>query len=444
MRIFGLDISWRKKAANPVYSMPGNYWQTIFDGTGGYFQQDYSPTSDSMLANYAVFSCLTLISSDIAKLRPKLVKRDSDGIWSEISDPRYSQVLMRPNHFQNHIQFKEWWMLSKLQRGNTYGLKERNLRGDVIAIHLLDTQKVTPLVTEFGDIFYQLNTDNLAGLEETVTVPSSEVIHDRWNCLFHPLVGLSPLYAAGASASLGLKIQNNSSNFFTNNARPSGVLTAPGQISSDTAARLKADWVTKFTGDNSGKVAVLGDGLKFEPMTMTAVDSQLIEQLKWSAEVVCAAFHVPAYKAGVGSPPSYNNIQSLEIGYFTQCLQILIESFEYCMDEALGLSDGIGTELDLDGLLRMDSKTQIETLVAAVGGSLKTPNEGRKALDLKPVKGGDTIYMQQQNYSLAALDERDKMNPLAAPAQEPAVQEPDNDEISDEEADAVMSDEEAA
>ncbi|WP_416381322.1 hypothetical protein, partial [Klebsiella pneumoniae] len=38
-------------------------------------------------------------------------------------------------------------------------------------------------------------------------VPAREVIHDRFNCLFHPLIGLSPIYAAGLAAMQGHHIQ---------------------------------------------------------------------------------------------------------------------------------------------------------------------------------------------------------------------------------------------
>src|SRR3546814_19841370 len=96
-------------------------------------------------------------------------------------------------------------------------------------------------------------------------------------------------------------------------------------------------------------VAVFGDGLKFEPMRMTSVDAQMIEQLKWTAEAVCSCFHVPAYKIGVGTPPAYNNIEALQQDYYSTCLQILIEDMELCQDEGLALPANYGTELDQIG-----------------------------------------------------------------------------------------------
>ena len=96
------------------------------------------------------------------------------------------------------------------------------------------------------------------------------------------LVGLSPIYATGINALAGLRIEQNNARFFDNGAQPSGILTAPGAISDETAQRLKAYWEENFTGTSSGGTAVVGDGLKYRQLTMSAVDAQLIETLKWN------------------------------------------------------------------------------------------------------------------------------------------------------------------
>ena len=58
----------------------------------------------------------------------------------------------------------------------------------------------------------------------------------------------------------------------------------------------------------------------------------------------------------------------------------------------------MGTEFDTENLLRMDSITLVTTIRDAVGAGVMSPNEGRAKLDLKPVKGGKSPYLQQQNY----------------------------------------------
>ncbi|KFB10342.1 phage portal protein [Nitratireductor basaltis] len=445
MRVLGLPIPFtgeRKKDLSPVNQNRGG-WFRVLESFAGAWQQNVEVDFNSVLSFHADFACRTLIASDISKLRVKLVKKDKDGIWEEVNSPAYSPVLRKPNDFQNRIQFFESWVLSKLQRGNTYVLKQRNNAGVVAKLYVLDPSRVRPLVADDGSIFYELQADNLSGLTGPLIVPAREIIHDRFNCMFHPLVGMSPIYASGLAAMQGLSIQNDSTKFFQNGARPGGVLTAPAAISDDTAARLKEYWDNNFTGANAGKVAVLGDGLKYEAMRENASDAQLIEQLKWSAEVVCSTYHVPPYKVGVGAMPSYNNVQALNTEYYSQCLQKLIEDIELCLDEGLGLSsEKIGTEFDLDGLLRMDSVTLMQMLKEGISAGVLSPNEARRRIDLKKVTGGDTPYLQQQNYSLEALAKRDaQADPFGQmPAPQPeAIPAPEDDsEVMESEARAAL------
>lgn len=434
MRVLGFNITREKAAGN--LSRPndrGGWWQVIKESFTGAWQRNIEVKFDSVLAFHADFSCRTLIASDIAKLRIKLVKQDSDGVWSEIKKKPFSDVLAKPNHYQNRIQFMENWVLSKLQNGNTYVLKQRNERGQVVRLYVLDPNLVTPLISDDGSVFYQMNTDKLAGVSEQIIVPAREIIHDRFNCFYHPLVGLSPIFAGGLAAMQGLAIQNDSAAFFQNGAQPGGVLTAPGEIQQATAERLKQHWESEYSGKNAGKVAVLGDGLKYEAMRAKSTDSQLIEQLKWSAEVVCSVYHVPPYKAGVGSMPTNNNVQSLNIEYYTQCLQVLIESIELCLDEGLGTGEGVGTDFDTDNLLRMDTATQMDVLDKAK--SVLTLDERRRRLEMPALpKGGNTVYLQQQDHSIEAIAARDRqlIDGVDNPAQPPA-----NDNIT-EEADKAM------
>ncbi|MNU03698.1 Phage portal protein [compost metagenome] len=72
-----------------------------------------------------------------------------------------------------------------------------------------------------------------------MVVPAREIIHDTMICLFHPLVGVSPIYACGLAAMQGMAIQDQSAQFFANGSKPSGILTAPKSISDETAQRLK-------------------------------------------------------------------------------------------------------------------------------------------------------------------------------------------------------------
>lgn len=395
-----------------------SWWHRILEPFSGAWQRNVEINLDSVLSYSTVYSCISLISADISKLRLRLVQLE-DGIWKEVDSAAFSPVLRKPNFYQNRAQFIKQWVITKLVHGNAYILKERDNRQVVVGLYVLDPRRVRVLVAPNGDVFYELRADPLSGLEdECIVVPGTEIIHDRMNTIHHPLIGVGPIFACGLSATQGLKIQNSSTVFFGNGAQPGGVLTAPNEIKPETAARLKEHWDSNYSGINAGKIAVLGDGLKYEPIMMSAHDAQLIDQLKMTAETVASTFHVPAYMVGAGPMPSYNNIDALMTQYYSQCLQDLIENIELCLDEGLKLPNNLGTEFDIDDLIRMDTAAMVKANADAVGAGIKTPNEARRQFSLPPVKGGDTTYLQEQNYSLEALDERDRNKPFATP--EPA------------------------
>ncbi|VAX98993.1 phage portal protein, HK97 family [Escherichia coli] len=164
-----------------------------------------------------------------------------------------------------------------------------------------------------------------------------------------------------------------------------------------------------------------------------------------TAEIVCSVFRVPAYKIGVGQPPSSDNVEALEQQYYSQCLQTLIESIELLLDEALETGENESTEFDVTTLLRMDSERRMKTLGDAVKNTLLTPNEARKRENLPPLAGGDALYLQQQNYSLEALSRRDaREDPFSSAGKTVSSQLPDgasdgNKAISETEHDAVKA-----
>lgn len=407
-----VGLSRKSYGAAPVRDGSG-IWGSVRESFAGAWQQGVTVDPLGALTSFgAVFACVSRIATDIAKLELELKMEGENGISVDAPPTSpYWAVLQDPNPFQNRIQFLTYWLTCKLLHGNFYALKARDGRGIVTKLFPLDPRRVTPMVTPEGDVYYSLGGSDLARVPAGMIVPASEIIHDRGVTLWHPLVGVSPIIACGMSATQGSRIQKNSANFFENMSRPSGMLTGPGVIDDATAERLKREWEKNYSGQNIGRLAVLGDGLTYAPMTIAPEAAQLIDQLKWTVEDVARCFAMPLYKIGAGPVPTAGNVEALESQYYSGCLQINVESIELCLTEGLGLGSGLTAgyevELCLEGLLRMDSATQIEMLAKGVGGAIMAPNEARAKRNLPPVPGGDAIYLQVQNYSLEALAKRD-------------------------------------
>lgn len=412
---FGLQLTRRKNVPEGYQSIESTrgWFRIISEPFTGAWQRNIVRSHVDVLTFAANYRCITLKATDIAKLHIKLVQRDSNGVWTELvkEHPAYSPVLRKPNHFQTRIQFIEQWMVSKFIHGKAFILKKRNNRGgtergNVDAMYVLDPDRVSVKVAPGGDVYYSLSADNLSDTEATV-VPAREIIHDVMTPLFHPLCGISPISACALAAMQGLRVQQNSEAFFGNGSMPSGIVEMPDEIDDDQQKEIEDKWAENFSGNNVGRVAVLGAGTKFTPLTIRAVDAQLIEQLKWTSENCCTAHGVPPYKVGVGPMPTYNNIEALNQQYYSEALQINIESAEALLDEGLGLPADLGVEFDLDGLFRADTVQRTTAAERAIKSGMKIDEVRSRFFDLGPVPGGDTVYLQQQNFSLEALAKRD-------------------------------------
>jgi HK97 family phage portal protein len=400
-----------------VGSSLANWFSAIVNEpcTGAWQKEIRFESNESLLRNSAIYACVTGIAADVSKMRIKL-SENVEGIWTEITKNQpWLTVLKKPNDYQNRIQFLMQWIISKLLQGNAYIYLSRDARGIVNEMHVLDPHLVTPLVTADGAVYYSLNPDPLAGITEaSIVVPSSEIIHDRMPPLWHPLVGVPPIYACAMSGSLGNKIQKQAIAYFDNQAMPGGVLTIPGDLEDTELEALKAKIALAHAGDNRGKMMVLSGGMTFAATQNVPKDTQLAEVLKLSVEEISRAYHYPIFKLGGPVPTLAGNVESLITTYYTDCLQHLVESVELCLDEGLSLPTNMGTELDLDNLLRMDMSALYEANNKAVNGGWMKPDEARFRANMKSVPGGNTPYMQQQNYSLAALAKRDaKADPFA-------------------------------
>lgn len=424
MRIFGLEIKRAEKQLTPVADWRGGWgWKSrIVEPFPGAWQMNVEEKRADILCYPPLYACLNRISRDIGTLPILLQQEGRDGIWVNVENPAYSPVLRKPNHYQTAQQFRESWALSILLHGNTYVLKGRDSRGVVDRLYVLDPCRVIPMVSDTGDVFYQLSyptADNLLpdGYPgEQLIVPAREIIHDRLNTFHHQLIGVPPLCAAYWPAVTGLKILKNSSSFFANGANPGGILTAPAGMTEKDAEAVKLYWGTNFNGEKTGNIAVIGADMKFTSFAFKSADSQLIEQLRHTGEQICQAFGIPPFIIGIGTIPAGMKVDDMMGMYERLALGPLIDSMENLLEEGLSISRPLGIEIDTGPLLRMDPQKRAEVWGKLVNDGISAPNEARKPFNLKPLEGGDTVYMQQQDFPLDQV----RLNKIEQPTQEPA------------------------
>lgn len=410
-----------QKGANATSVSPQT-WQTIIRSVNnmirepfsGAWQKNKEIATRNALMNDVAFACVSRISSDIAMLPLRPSRRDSNGVYVELRNDSAYDTLKKPNHYQTRQQFLEQWESSIQSRGNAYIYKSMN-GGKIESLHIINYDLVTPMITPMGQVFYQIQSDDvftgLTGLTEASLerlIPAERIMHDRINAFFHPLIGLSPLYAAAMQILMGASALEQQQSFYENGATPGGVLIFPGNLTEETAEKIQKIWNTGYQGANAGKTAVLGDGVKYERLGIAAEDNQLFEMLQYGAERIAALFHVPAYKVGLAAIPSNNNIEAVNQMYFTDCLQARVTAIQNVLNEGFGFDSTKSFRFDLEALMMMDSKTKMEVATGLRKGGVYKIDEARRMFNKPPVEGGNTIYLQQQDHSIEAISRRDE------------------------------------
>lgn len=432
MKVFGLNIT-RQKALDAVGGTWRNAWQVISEPFAGAWQRNIEEKRGDLLTYPTLYACIMRISSDIGKLPFSLRARDSNGVWTEVQNPAYDPVLRKPNSFQTPAQFREYWIITKLTQGNAYILKRRDERKVVIALYVLDPEKVLPMVSDSGAVFYQLQTDKINTLPpdypaDNLIVPASEIIHDRCITIHHPLIGVPPLAAAHWPALKNMKIMRSATEFFANNAQPGGLLTAPAGMKEEDAKAVQDYWNKEFSEGKSGKVAIIGADMEFTPFAMKSIDAQMVEQMRYGDEQICQPFGIPPFKVGIGTIPAGLGVDGINLMYANDALQTHIQHMEDLLDDGLAIKRPMGVELDTEPLLRMDESKKAEINTKLVQGMIKKPDEGRRPFNLAPTPGGDTLWGQNQDYPLGMLADRKSWDPnmqpvppAPTPAQDPTA-----------------------
>src|SRR5690554_3335321 len=434
MRIFGFNIT--RKAAQPVTDWRRG-WRVIHEPYTGAWQKNDELKRGDLTCYPALYACLNRITQDIGKLPFALKHRGSNGIWSESDNSAWTPVLTKPNGYQTAQQFRESWILSKLTDGNAFILKQRDQSNKVRALYVLDLCRVTPMVSEGGRVFYRLNYSSANNLlpddygGEQITIPASEIIHDRMNPFHHQLIGVPPLCAAAIAAGKNIRILRNSSAFFENAANPGGVVAGPAGLSEEEADKLQEFFNSNFTGERSGKIAVIGADLKFTPFSFKAADSQLVEQMRYSDEQICQPFGIPPFKIGIGSIPAGMTVDAINLLYMEDALHGHIIAMETLLTEGLDVGPYKVAMPEIE-LMRMDRQGKANYHGTLRDKGIEAVNESRFHFDYSPLDGGDTIYMQQQDFPL------DQVRHNKIEGSEPEPPPPANDgeqiEAADEEA----------
>lgn len=339
---------------------------------------------ETALTYAAVWRAVSLVSGDVGKLPLVVYRRVGEGKERATDHPAF-QLLRYETQEMTALTVKGTLQTHAMLEGNGYAYIYRDGAARPTDIVPLDPTQTYP-VRENGVLYY---VTQVAG--ELRRLPRTDVLHIR-GFGFDGLVGYNWVAKARESLAVGLAAREYGSRFFANDARPGGTIEHPAKLSEEAAKILRESWASMQGGlANKHKVAVLEEGMKFNPFTISAEDSQLIETRKFEIREIANWFGVPAHLLSDDAKTSYSSIEAENQSYLDRCLDGWLCKWEAeCRSKMLTeeekAADSHLIEFVREALMRADLNARAAYYQKAAGGrSWMTPNEIRSKENMNPV-----------------------------------------------------------
>lgn len=363
-----------------------------------------APTSpDAAMQVSTVYACVSLLARVISSLPLMVYETMPDGRRKLARDSRLWMVLhSRPNDVMTPRDFWSTMIMHWAMRGNAYAQIIRDSSGDLISLWPLSPDQTEVFVDKNGQVAYKYQKDG-----QTYILGVNDVFHIK--DIGNGLIGLSKLSFMSSSVKEATDTQKFATENAENYGKPSGILTVDHILKKDKNGVNERDRIRQslydFRTGGSSKIVVLEADMKFNPVSLTPEESQLIENRRFSVEEICRWFGVPPVLIGASGATTWGSgISEITSGFVKFTIGPMLVSIEqalrsrvFTLDERMTMQ----AEFSLDALMRGDITSRYQAYATAVQNGFKTRNEVRQLENDEPVEGGDMLTAQT---NLAPLD----------------------------------------
>lgn len=338
-------------------------------------------------------ACARVIAEGIAQVPFKLFKeRSGGGMDAAKNHVLYDLLANKPNEWQTSFEFREQTGFHLAFASNAYVFKVRGLRGEVVELLPFEPNLVTVKRSRDWGRTYLVSTMDGGRIE----VPSADIWHLR-GLSWDGISGIPGVKLAREAIGLALATEEHGARMFSNGAKPGGVLSTDGTLKADQIELLRDSWEQAQGGNsNAYKTAILFGGLKFQPMAMTGVDAQHLEQRRFQVEEICRFFRVMPIMVGhADKSATYASAEQMFLAHVIHTMMPWYSRIENSADVNL-LKDterreGYYSKFMAAALMRGSHKDRAEYFKAALGAggspAWMTQDEVRALEEMNPMGG---------------------------------------------------------
>jgi HK97 family phage portal protein len=395
-------------------------WHTMY-GTGTKSSSGIEVTESSAMGYAPFWRAVNLIAADVAGMPCDIFKRQKDGGKKYAADhPAATLLRDRPARWWSARTMIETATYHANVYGNAYLPIVRDMSGAPMEIGLADPCGMIIKIMDDGTKWYCWWQGS-----KPVRVQDRDMIH-LMGMSRDGIMGLCQLDLFRNALGVGMAAQEFGGRLFSQGANMSGLLMVPGSFSEEKIRNTMAAWNSMQTGlNNAHKVALLQDGVKFQPMSIDPDKAQFLGTREFEVrQTVSNITGVPPHMLGDSTRTSHNSLESESQAYLSRCLNPWLKRWEAelrakLMTDKERMKDSHVIEFNRESEVQMEFDTKIRAMATQIYNSILTPNEARRLLNL-PSAGpyGDRFY-RQANLVVVGEDNKDdpaEVEPMADPS----------------------------
>lgn len=357
------------------------------------------------MQNSAVYACVRILAESVAALPLHVYKyKDGGGKERDTNHQLYSLLHDAPNSEMTSFVFREVMMANLLLWGNCYAQIRRDNLHRPNALYPLEPQRMQVERDNNNKIVYQYTPTTGEGVQfknsATVTYRQEDILHIP-ALGFNGLIGFSPIAMARNAIGVSIACEEFGAKFFENGARPSGILSHPGTLKNPE--KLRESWHQAYGGtSNTGKVAVLEEGVTYESISIPPDDAQFLDTRKFQLNEIARIFRIPPHMLADLDRATFSNIeqQSLEFVKFSLNPWIVRWEQAFCKSLISETEKGkVFVKFNVDGLMRGDYQSRMQGYSIGRQNGWLSANDIREMEDMNPIddEAGGNLYLVNGN-----------------------------------------------
>ena len=358
---------------------------------------------NSALQCTAVYACVRIIAESVASLPLHVYQYKNGGKEKAINHALYFLLHDAPNEEMTSFTFREISIAHLLLWGNSYAQIIRDGLGRVVGLYPLMPNQISVERDDDGQIYYRYTRNGGEKSQDKkwqIIIPAKDILHIH-GLGFNGLIGFSPIAMARNAIGMSLAVEEFGAKFFENGARPSGILKHPGLLK--YPEKLRESWQSIYGGtQNTGKVAVLEEGVDYQQISIPPDDAQFIETKKFQINEIARLYRVPPHLIGDLEKSSFNNIEQQSLEFVKYTLTPWLVRWEQTLNKSLLLPSerkNFFIKFNVEGLLRGDYQSRMSGYATARQNGWMSANDIRELEDLNPISDeeGGNLYLINGN-----------------------------------------------